>query len=263
MASGQRVAIGIAAVPFLVVLFLLLSGGGREPIFPGLDPARVSRIEMVQGDTRLELRRGDSGWVVASAADAPGNAARIDAMIDSMAHLRGRSVTSAVPQRRQPLSLTFRDASGASLGAAGFWTGEAQRLGPNGEPGQRLTLAETPALPLWPSAWSSLRAPAIAPGAIRSAERITPSGTVQLTPAGAAEANMVLSEIASPGFVVASDLNWTGSPTLRLHLKDESIVDAQQTQSADGQLYVRMASDTRADVRAARLFAFPVRRSLP
>lgn len=263
MASGQRVAIGIAAVPFLAVLLLLLSGGGREAIFPGLDPASVSRIEMQQGDTRLEMRRGDSGWVVASAADAPGNAARIDAMIDSMAHLRGRTAANPAAQRRPPLSLMFRDASGRSLGAAGFWSGEAQRLGPNGEPGQRLTLAETPALPLWPSAWSSLRAPSIAPGAVRSAERITPDGAVQLPPSDAAAANMILSELASPGFVAASDLNWTGSPMLRLHLKDGSIVDAQQTQSGDGQMYVRMASDTRADVRAARLFAFPVRRALP
>lgn len=218
----------------------------------------VFRIELARGREQVVLaRRLDTGaWVVASAADAPGDAARIAALVGRLRQLSGTPL-AAPPSDREPLELRLTARDGRVLGHAGFVAGAAQPRDSDGRPaGPWIALAQTPALPLWPSAWSSLSPPAIAAASVAIVERITPDGPQRLDPAEAARAALRLERLSAVGFVPAAAVNWAGATTLRVTLADGQVIDTQTVPDGEGGAHLRLTSETLPDIRAARAFAF-------
>jgi hypothetical protein len=203
----------------------------------------------------------DTGqWEILSAADAPGNAARIEAAIGTLVRLRGQAVPDGTPPpRREPLEVRLSDRDGKVLGHAGFWSREAARL----PDGPRLSVADLPALPLWQSAWSSLKPPLIVPGEVAAVERLTPDGPVALSTDAAVEVARVLGGLSATDFVSGATVSWAGARLLRVRMADGSAIDLQQVPDGEGRYHLRLTSDTRTDVRAARRFAFRVGVALP
>ncbi len=226
-------------------------------VLPGLDADAVRRIELSRGDEKLVLvRRGDA-WVVASAADAPGDARKIAAALHRLQSLRGKPIGGTPVQARMPLEIRLQTGDGEK--AAAFWPGEG-RLLPDGE---RLALAQTPALPLWPSAWSDLAPPRIDPAGVASVARLTAEGVQPLGADAAVVVAKILNDLSATGFVAGSGVDWGGAKLLRVTFVDGSALDLQQVPDGDGRYYLRLASEDRADVRAVRRFAFRVVEPLP
>jgi hypothetical protein len=235
---------------------------GTEALLPGLDRAEVARIEIARGRDQVVLaRRMDTGaWEVLSAADAPADDARIATAIDRLARLKGRPVPPGTPaQPREPLEVRLSDAKGASLGHAAIWHSEAARL-PSGE---RLAIANAPALPLWQSAWSSLQPPRIPAEEVALVERLTPEGPVALSTDEAVVVAQMLDGLAREDFVAGATVSWAGARLLRVRMADGQAIDLQQVPDGEGRYHLRLTSDTRTDVRAARRFAFRVTEPLP
>jgi hypothetical protein len=248
-----------------VILFgaqILQREAGAERLLPGVEADKVARVELARGREQVVLaRRMDTGqWEVLSAADAPGDAARIGAAIEALVALKGRPVPEgAPPPRREPLEVRLSDQTGEVLGHAGFWTGEAARL----PSGKRIVVADTPALPLWQSAWSSLRPPVIVPGEVAAVERLTPDGPVALSTDEAVAVARLLGGLSATDFVGGATVSWAGARLLRVRMADGSAIDLQQVPDGEGRFHLRLTSDTRTDVRAARRFAFRVGAELP
>jgi hypothetical protein len=262
--QGRVAILALALAPFLIFGALALwRAETRSAVFPLLrDSDSVARIEIAREREQVVLvRRMDTGqWVVASAEDAPGDAARIDGTIAQLAGLRGTALSPDMPPRpREPLELRLSDRDGAEIGHAAFWTGEAIRR----SDGVRLALDKTPALPLWPSAWSDLRAPTIAADSVLGVARLSPAGVEVLGVAQVGRVADALSRLSATGFVPARQLNWAGAEQLQVTLTDGARIDVQRLPAADGGAFVRLTSDTRADVRAVRKFAFRVEAAFP
>lgn len=253
MSAASRIAVIVAALPFLVAALLYGFGGG-DRIFPGIQTAEIHRVEMQAGDKRLILARQGEGWIITSAAAAPGDTGRIEAALRALTRLRGRPATVDQPGAER-MTVTLYGATDHILGAAGFRTGEAVPIAPDGTRGPRLMVNRLPALPHWPSAWSSLRPPVIAADSVVSASDITPEGMVPLAPAQRQQLADMLSGLAATGFVAAADHNWSGARTIRAQLRDGAAIDVQLLPADDG-AYVRMTSDQRQDVRNVRQYAF-------
>ena len=235
---------------------------GTERVLPGLDPDAVARIEIARGREQVVLgKRQDTGaWELLSAAEAPGDAARISATLDRLAGLKGRPVPAGTaPQRREPLEIRLSDAKGAVLGHAAFWTSEDRRL----PDAARLAIAEPPALPLWQSAWARLDPPRIAPEQVATVESLTPEGPVALPTEAAVGVAKMLGGLSATDFVAGATVSWMGAKTVRVRLADGQVIDLQQVPDGEGRFHLRLTSDTRTDVRAARRFAFRVREPLP
>lgn len=238
------------------------TSAGTELLLPGLDRAAVARIEIARGRDQVVIaRRMDTGaWEVLSAADAPGNGERIAATLDRLAELRGRPFPEgAPPERREPLEIRLSDAQGRVVGHAAFWSGAAARL----PEGPRLAIDAPPPLPLWQSAWATLTPPRIEPGEVATVERLTPDGPVPLPTDAAVEVATMLGSLTATDFVSGAAVSWAGARLLRVRLADGQAIDVQQVPDGEGRYHLRLTSDTRTDVRAARRFAFRVSEPLP
>lgn len=226
------------------------------PGLPGADS--VWRIEMARGRDQVVLaRRADTGgWIIASAADAPGNAARIEALIDRLRRLSGLPLEGP-PSAREALEVRLSGRDGRVLGHAGFLTGAAQARDSAGRPaGPWIALAQTPALPLWPSAWSSLEPPRIEAARVAGVDRIRVGGRERLAVAEAARVALRLERLSPVGFVAAASVNWAGAEAFRVTLADGQAIDVQTVPDGEGGFFLRLTSDTLPEVRAARAFAF-------
>lgn len=259
-----------ALVLALLLAPVLLLGGlelrrtlATERLLPGVGaPSEVARVEIARGRDQVVLaRRMDTGaWEILSAADAPGDAARIEAAITRLAALRGEPLPpGAPPPRREPLQVRLSDKAGNELGHAAFWTAEGQAL----PDGARLALAVPPALPLWPSAWTSLEPPRIDPADVAGAQRLSADGPAEVPLSETVAVADMLGSLSARDFMGSASVNWAGARQLRVMLVDGSSIDLQQVSDGDGRFFLRMTSDTRADVREARRYAFRVSESLP
>jgi hypothetical protein len=151
------------------------------------------------------------------------------------------------------------DAAGRELGYAAFSTGEAQAL----PGGARIALERTPALPLWPSAWTSLEPPRIDVGQMEGVARLTSAGPAPLPAAAVGDVARMLVGLSARDFVGGASVNWAGARQVRVMLADGSAIDLQQVPDGAGRYHLRMTSDSRTDVRAARRYAFRVADPLP
>lgn len=202
--------------------------------------------------------RGGAGWQLTSAANAPGDNAKILAAIDALASLRGSAATTLLPEGGAVLEVRLLDAKGIVLGALAVRPGLARRL----PDGPWLAVDRMPALPVWPSAWSTLQPPQIAPGEVAAVARLTPAGPQSLSTAAAAEVAMMLDGLVAADFVAGASINWAGARLARVTLADGATIDLQQVPDGQGRYHLRLTSDQRADVRAARQWAFRVRNQL-
>ncbi|MFN3371464.1 MAG: hypothetical protein ACK4Z0_08065 [Sphingomonadaceae bacterium] len=213
---------------------------------------------MARGREQVVLaRRLDTGdWVVVSAADAPGDSARIEALVERLRRLSGPPLAEA-PSSSEPLEIRLADREGRVLGHAGFLAGAAQARDPAGRPqGPWVALARTPALPLWPSAWSSLRPPRIAATDVARVERITADGRQPLAGSEAARVALKLERLGAVGFVAAATVNRAGAERYRVTLADGQAIDVETVPDGEGGVRLRLTSDTLPEVRAARVYAF-------
>lgn len=253
----------------LFLLPALLLGGlalrthrATAPVLPGLEPDRVARIELARGREQVVLaRRQDTGaWEILSAADAPGDEDRIARTLAALKALRGvPAAPGTAAPAAEPLELRLSDADGATLAAAGFHAGEAVQR----PSGTRLALKAVPALPLWPSAWSSLEPPAIPVERIAAVERLTAQGPVPLDSEQTVAAATLLAGLSARDFVGGASVSWAGSSLYRIRLSDGQAIDVQQVPDGEGRWHLRFTSDTLTDIRAARRFAFRSEKPLP
>lgn len=255
--STRALALLLVLLPFLLLAIgLARTTVGTERLLPMLSEASdVGRIELARGREQVVLvRRLDTGaWVLASAADAPGDVARVEAAIEALARLRGRPVADGAPApRREPLRVRIEGREGIILGDAALWADEAHAL----PDGPRLAIVAPPALPLWQSAWSSLEAPRIDPNDVVAAQRIGPGGPEALPEAERKAIAALLARLDTREFRAAAGLDWSRADAVRLTLADGAIVDLQLRAAPGNGLYLRMTSDRRSDVRAVRRFAF-------
>jgi hypothetical protein len=263
MTTG-RLVLALLLLPILLIAGLALRDArGREALLPGVgDPADVARIEIARGREQVVLaRRQDTGqWEILSAAEAPGDAARIEAAIRRLGAIRATPVAAGTPTpRREPLEIRLTGRDGRERGHAALWTDEARRL----PDGPRLALEKAPALPLWPSAWSSLVPPAIDPARVAQVVRLTDKGSQPLDAAAAAEVAALLGGLSATDFMPGSSVNWAGARQLRVTMADGQVIDVQQVPDGDGRYFLRLASETDPAIRQARRFAFRVAESLP
>jgi hypothetical protein len=263
MTTG-RLVLALLLLPILLVGGLALRDArGREALLPGLDdPEDVARIEIARGREQVVLaRRLDTGrWEILSAADAPGDAERIEAAIRRLSEIRAMPVAAGTPPpRREPLEVRLTGRDGRELGHAALWTNEARRL----PDGPRLALEKAPALPLWPSAWSSLTPPVIDATKVAQVERLTDSGAEPLDSAAAAQVATLLGRLSATDFMPGSSVNWAGARQLRVTMSDGRLIDVQQVSDGDGRYFLRLASETDPAIRQARRFAFRTTESLP
>jgi hypothetical protein len=259
----RAVLLALMLAPLLIFgVQMARRDAGTQRLLPGLEADAVARIEIARGREQVVLgRRMDTGaWELLSAADAPGDEARIAATLDRLADLRGRPLPEgAPPQRREPLEIRLSDAQGRVLGHAAFWTGEAARL----PGGPRLAVDGAPALPLWQSAWASLSPPRIVAGEVAAVERLTPDGPELLPTDAAVEVARMLGGLTATDFVAGASVSWAGARQLRVRMADGQVIDLQQVPDGEGRFHLRLTSDTWTDVRAVRRFAFRVREPLP
>lgn len=256
MTARSRAAFLVAALPFLIVALLYFLGGG-ERLFPEADPADITSIEIRANNQQVTLARKGDGWILPSAADAPGDTARIEGTLKALLRLAGDPLPPEQPApTREPLTVTLRGANGMNLGTAGFWAGEAARIDATGATELRLAVDDLPALPHWPSAWSSLRPPAIPAASVLSASDITPDGMTALDTAQTQAVARMLAGLSAQGFDSAANINWAGSRLIRVELRDGASIDLQ-LRPADGQGWLlRLTSDDRPDIRDLRHYAF-------
>lgn len=254
--QGNRgLAFGLALLPFVIAVLLFLTRGTGEALFPGLDPAEIGAIDMERAGHGVRLVRAGEAWVIDSAAGAPADPKRVDALVDRLRRLRLGRPAAPAPDI-EPVRLLLHDRNGNRLGAAAFRPGAAAVLGADGALGPWRVPDRMPALPLWPSAWTSLVAPAIPVASVATAVELTAGGARPLDPARREQIAVALGRLSARGFVAASSIDWAGARLLRVGLRDGSTVDLQTVPDGRGGAWVRLTSDTRADIRAARRYAF-------
>lgn len=262
--NPRRLVLALLLAPILFFGFLAFrEQAGNEHVLPRFDKAQVARIELSHGEQNLVLaRQGPQKWLIPSAADAPADSARIEAALDRLAALEGKPAGDPAPAsgpKREPVIVRLLDAKGSALAEAAFWTHEAHAL----PDGPRLSVSKPPALPLWPSAWSSQKAPQIDAAKVLKAERLTAAGPVALSDAEAAKVAAILGRLSATDFVSGGSVDWAGARMVRVTLVDGTAVDLAQVPDGEGRYHLRLASDTHADVRASRKLAFRVSEVLP
>ncbi len=223
------------------------------------EPPAIVRIELARGRDQLVLqRRRDTGaWVIASAEDAPGDSARIAALIASLRALERGGPAAAVPAG-EPLELRLTTEDDRTAAHHALWPGVARRL-PGGAP-----FATSLALPtLAPSAWSTLAPPVIDPATLVEARAIRPGAAILLDAAERAALAADLGALAAAGWVPARQLDWTTASYVQARRRDGSVVELQRLALADGRRFARLTSDRDPALRAVRHFAFPIRRAAP
>lgn len=260
--GGRGVAWVVAALPFLILALLALFQDQGTRLFPDLDPATVTHVELSHQGNALHLQRQGDGWILVSAANAPGDTVRIGRLLTALARITGEPLASLPAPRTPPLVVTLRDEGGAILGKAAFRSGEAARLMPDGSMVSRIAVARLPALPLWPSAWSSLEPPEITRDTIRHIWLTGGAAPMELNAADTAIVADILSRLSAHGFAAAADLDWADARQLRVQLTDGTMINVRAIE-IDDRWFVRLLSDERADLRAAGAFAFAAPQPLP
>lgn len=259
----RRLVLALLLAPILIFGILALrEQAGRERVLPRFSVEDVGRIEIAHSGQTLMLARseGKDDWIIPSAADAPGDPGRIAAALQRLAKLEGKPVDAAVPPpNREPVRVRLVDRAGKPLAEGAFWSREARAL----PDGPRLALEKPPALPLWPSAWSSQKPPAIDPATVVKVERLTADGPLALPDEAAAGVAAMLGRLSAGDFVAGSSVDWSGARLVRVTLVDGSAIDLAQVPDGEGRYHLRLASDTHADVRASRRLAFRVSEPLP
>lgn len=249
----------------------------QELLLPGLDPLAVAEIELSHGEQELLLKKrvGNGPWEIRSAADAPGDAARIGALLEELATLKGRPQEAAPaqsdPGKADAIEVRLSDADGRSLGRLAFWNGRARRFadgnflvdGTLAEDGPVLSLRQMPLLPLWASPWSSLQPPRIDSTRLAKVERITPGGLQPLDDGVTAGMALILGKLTAVQFAPAFDFNWTKARMWRLTLRDGTMIEAAETTDNEGRIFIRFDSATDKEVQAVRRFAFRTAEPLP
>ncbi len=261
----RRLVFALLLAP--VLLFSAIAITSRvEPVLllPEFDSAAVAQIELSHGrDILLLVReRQGNGWVIRSAADAPGDTARIEATLARIVATAGQPpADGAAPAAAgaAPMDVRLLDGAGNRLAELAFWSNRAKLL----PDGPELAIARAPALPMWPSAWSSLRPPAIDIGKIARVQRLTPDGLRLLDDGDAARVGLVLGRLTAQGFRSGAEIDWRGSRMLRVRFVDGSSLDLAQVPDGEGRFFLRLASGDRRDVQAVERFAFRVAESLP
>lgn len=252
--TTRRLMAVLAALPFLVLTVVLVRREAfTRPLMPDLPAVeQVARIEMARGREQVVLERDRLGaWVVVSAADAPGDARKVATLVGELAAIRLAGDTAA-PPRREPLEIRLSDFAGREVGRAAFAPGLVITR-PDGE---AYPLARTPALALWPSAWSTLRAPVLTPAQVRSVTLVGPEGARPLgTLDGKAWAD-ALSRVRAEGFVAGRTINWAGARYLQLRLADGTVVEAQVVPDRREGGWVRFNAEKPGAWRDSRRFAF-------
>lgn len=264
-ATNRRgVVLALALLPFLIFgLVALWRGQMTEALFPQMPGAGdIGRIEIARGTDQVVLHRKlDTGaWVLLSADAAPGDKERIEATLEALRDLRGTPVATDTPlPRREGLELRLSDRKGKEVGHAVFWTGQASRLPEQ----RRLDLQHIPALPLWPSAWSTLEPPKIAADDIVSATRIIPGAAVALAEPKVQALAKQLSELSATGFVPARRMNWAAADYVQAKTRSGALIEVQAVPAGQGRYLVRLTSESLPEVRAVRDFAFQTPVGLP
>ncbi len=261
--NTRRIVLALLSLSFLLFGFLAWQNvRGQQKLLPPFDPAAVARIELEHGDDALLLVRdaADGAWEIRSAADAPVDPARIAAMLRQLSKLSGRPVGPGVAAPAgAAVEVRLIDAKGAIIAGGELRAGEARAL----PDGPRLKIERAPALPLWPSAWSNLQPPRIEAGQVAKVERLTHDGLVALDDSKAARVAKLLAGLSSTGFVPGTEVDWRGAAMLRVTMADGTSIDLAQVPDGEGRFFLRLASDTRADVRESRRLAFVVQEALP
>ena len=258
----RRLVLALLLAPLLIFGFLALrEQAGRERLVPHFDIADVHQIDLSHAGQKLILTRQDDGkWVIPSAADAPADAARIEAALQRLSKLEGEPLDAKTPPPpRDPVVVRLAGKDGKPLAETAFWSREGRAL----PDGPRLAIDKAPALPLWPSAWSTQQPPRISPADVLKVERLTPDGPVALPDAAAADIAAMLGRLSAGDFVAAGSVNWVGARMVRVTLVDGTAIDLAQVPDGEGRFHLRLASDTHADVRASRKLAFRVSEPLP
>ncbi len=269
MPRTRLVPLLLIVLPILLFGVALLRPVDRaDRLFPALgQPATIARIELARGTAQVVLaRRADTGdWAVLSAADAPGDARRIDALLDALARARTWPLPdgqSADP--REPVELRLTRADGSVAGHVGVWEGQAERRDAGGRPeGARLAVSGLPALPLWQSAWAAIEMPELAAASVARMERLDAGARIPVDPAATAETALALERLGQQDFVAAALINWAGARLYRLTLADGTAIDLQAVPEGKAGWRIRITSDDRADVRLVRAYAFLLPVALP
>lgn len=261
--STPKFVLALLLAPLLALGALILrESAGQGRLFPDIgDGADIARIEIAHGVQQVVLQRAaDTGaWRILSAADAPGNAPRIEAALRELAALKASPVDATAPAPRDPLQLRLLDRDGRERASAAFWPG-AVALMPSGE---QHALERAPALPVWPSAWTSLEPPHIRAASLVSAERLTLEGPVALDLDAMVELGRLLEGLTARDFMGGGSVNWAGAAQMRVRLADGASIDLQQVPDGEGRFFLRMTSAERTDVRMARNYAFRMADPLP
>jgi hypothetical protein len=260
--NSRSLVLALLLVPMLLLgAQQMLRALGSEPVVQAFDSEAVARVELARGDARVLLERGaDGGWIISSAADAPADAARVSAALSRVADLRGRPVSAdEAADKREPLTLRLSDANGRPLAEADFWALQARAR----PAGPQLAIEKPPALPLWPSAWSSLKAPRVPVERIAAVEELSPRGPRLLPPEDTVRVARILADLTARDFVAGGSVGWGGARMLRVRLTDGSAIDLQQVPDGDGRYHLRLTSDKLESIRAARRYAFRVAEPLP
>ena len=241
-----------------------------QVLLPDLAPADVTRVEIVRREDGTAGRplvleripdasRGLGGWRIASAADAPADSARVEAMLRNLSTLRGTPDTREKVDGASRLEVHLFNRRGHALGAAAFRGEYAARL----PDGQTIRTSGMPALPHWPSAWTSMKPPKIDVSHVVSVERPGVDGAERLPPEAVGQTVAVLLALNAQDFSAGSDVRWIGAKTLRVIMDDGATIDLQQVPDGAGRYFLRMTSDKLPEVRDARRFAFRVEKPIP
>lgn len=255
-------------------LSALIGRVAQEPLLPGLDVAQVAQVEIAHGADLLLLVRARNGgagagaerWQIRSAADAPGDALRIDGLLRRIAQLQGTPLDAAAQAAARAADrsgavavVRLRDATGGRIAEIEFGDGLARVL----PDGPALAIARGPALPMWASAWSSLQPPVLPLDRVARVARLTANGLQPLGDRDAARVVRILSRLSAHGFRPGTDIDWSGDRMLRVQFADGSRLDVAQAPDRDGQYFLRLASDDLPTVKASERFAFRSAESLP
>jgi hypothetical protein len=127
----------------------------------------------------------------------------------------------------------------------------------------RLAVEGQPAMPLWPSGWSSLAPPELPAAAVARVERLDGAARTILDPAATLAAALAIERLTGRDFLPAHRVNWAGARLYRVTMADGAAIDLQLVADGDAGWRVRMTSDDRADVRLVRAYAFLLPRALP
>ena len=148
-------------------------------------------------------------------------------------------------ERGEVFALRRSDAE-PPAGVTGIRADLAARL-PDGD---TLRIGGMPALPDWPSAWTSLKAPAIDVSHVVAVERPGPDGPERLPPEAVGQTVAVLLALDAQDFMAGSDVRWMGAKSLRVIMDDGATIDLQQAPDGEGRYFLRMTSDKLAKANA-------------